>query len=229
MAFAVDLFKGARVRWHKSFVAYFRGFDSKVFYTHHWGVGLSADAGSFMVVDSTTPTFPIAVHENTHTLLGVNWGHTSSFINEGFAQYAEAAATRPDTNHAESLAFLRTSRLPPLRALVTLEMGTSPLSDVAYPAAGSFVGYLIATYGLAATRTAWQLEGRPDSVRVRSNTWTRAFGRDLRTLDLEWRRWLEVRGGASQNGRPSEKYPATPDDGNRARADVGTATPSRSR
>lgn len=229
VAFALDLFRTGGVKWHKSFVTYFRGFDSKVFYTHHWGLGLSANAGAFMVFDSSAVNLALAVHENTHTLLGDSWGGTSSFLNEGFARYAEAAATSPDTDHVQTMAFMRESRLLPLGTMTGMDVGSAPGTGIAYPAAGSFVRYLIGTYGLAAARTAWQLEGRPDSLRARNSSWTRAFGRDLRTLELDWHRWLQARYGGSQKGRPSVTYQDAPGNAKPAGAEVGWANPIRSR
>ncbi len=54
--------------WDKSFVAYFRDFDSKLCYVRHWGRGLAAPFGVFMVFGGSVPDFGLAAHENTHML-----------------------------------------------------------------------------------------------------------------------------------------------------------------
>ena len=71
--FLLDLFKAEKLQWHKPLTVYFRDYDSKLFYTHHWGKGASSDAGIFMVFDGTTPNFGLAAHENAHSLVDSNW------------------------------------------------------------------------------------------------------------------------------------------------------------
>ena len=191
--FALNLFKEARVEWQKSFVAYFRDYDSKLFYTHHWGSGMSCDAGTFMVYRGASASFGLAVHENTHTLLGLNWGDSSSFLIEGLGRYAEAMATDKDRDHRETIAFLGQSKLFPLVEMAAMEIGPSPRTDIAYPGAGSFVAYLIATYRLDAVKKAYQLEARSKADRQKADSWTAAFGKPLEALERDWRAWLGAR------------------------------------
>jgi hypothetical protein len=86
------------LKWKPLLVVYFRDFDSKVFYTHHWGSGLASKEGTFMVQKSPAPNYPLAVHENAHILIGQNWGDSSSFLAEGIGRYAEALAEDKDKN-----------------------------------------------------------------------------------------------------------------------------------
>jgi hypothetical protein len=182
VAFAADLFKDTKVTWRKSFLTYFRDYDSKAFYTHHWGRGLSSDAGGFMVFDPTPVNFGLAVHENTHTLLGDNWGGSSSFMNEGLARYAEAMATVPEKDHVETLANIRKAKLFPIAEMLGMDIGRSPRTEIAYPAAGSFVGYLIATYGVDAVKNVYRLEGREQPARC-ARTAGRALQHSLNELE----------------------------------------------
>lgn len=188
----VDLFKGAGdLRWTKLPAVYFSDFDSKLFYTHHWGSGLASDEGVFMVHRGGVPSLGLAAHENAHILGTRNWGGTTSFLNEGFGRYAEALATDPDLNDRQTREFLRAGKLFPLEELLTHNIGQPGLkTDVGYPAAGSFVGYLIRTYGLAAFKKVWQLEAREDGEKAKSDSWTTAFGRPLAELEAAWRAYL---------------------------------------
>lgn len=193
VAFATNLFQPAGVAWRKSFVTYFRDFDAKVFYTHHWGSGLASDAGVFSVFSPSAMNFGLAVHENTHTLLGSSWGDSSSFFNEGLARYAESAATTADRDHLATMAFLNNARLFPLAEMVGIDIGGDPRTVVAYPAAGSFAGYLVATYGLSSVRRAYELEAREPAARIANDSWRMAFKRPLAQLEREWIEWLRAR------------------------------------
>jgi hypothetical protein len=64
-----------------------------------------------------------------------------------------------------------------------MNVGRDPRTEVGYPAAGSFVSYLVATYGLDRVKTLYR---RPDA-------WTEAFGKALPDLDRDWREWLRRR------------------------------------
>jgi hypothetical protein len=183
--FILDLFREEPLSWEKTFTAYFPDYDSKLFYVQHWGRGFSSEAGVFMVFDGAAPDFPLAAHENAHTLLGLNWGNTSSFMSEGLGKYAEAMASDKDKNHKEVVGFLKESRLIPLSKLLTLEIGSAPETSIAYPAAGSFTQYLIDTYSLAKVKAAYQQEGRPQEEQ-RPDTWQSVFGKSLKELERGW-------------------------------------------
>ena len=106
--FLFEVFKEEKLTWKKQFTVYFRDFDSKLFYTHHWGVGLASLDGAFMVYLEDLLNYGLAVHENTHTLINSNWSNSStSFLNEGIAKYTEALATDKDKNHLMTIEFLK--------------------------------------------------------------------------------------------------------------------------
>jgi hypothetical protein len=191
IAFLLRLFAAAAVSWRPSTITYFSGYDSKVFFTHHWGSGLSSSVGSFMVFDPSKVSLGLAVHENAHTLLSDNWGWSSSFMVEGFGRYAESMATDPDRDHQQTRSFARQGRLLGLEEMSRMNIGPSAGTDIAYPASGSFIGYLVTAHGLDAARRAYTMEARTREEKAAHDTWHAVFGRSLQTLEAEWRRWIE--------------------------------------
>jgi len=184
--FLLDLFKAEKLQWHKPLTVYFRDYDSKLFYTHHWGKGASSSAGVFMVFDGTTPNFGLAAHENAHNLINSNWGGSSSFLNEGLGKYAEAMATDPVVNDRQTATFLKQSKLVPLQKMLTMNIGSDPATEVAYPAAGSFVGFLIRQYSLTKVKALYQGANKPD-------IWTDVFGVALPDLEKNWIAFISSR------------------------------------
>jgi hypothetical protein len=181
--FLFERFEALDPKWTKAFSVYFRDFDSKLFYTHHWGFGLSSPEGVFMVYDGKTPDLRLAVHENTHTLMRRNWGGADSFLDEGIAKYIEALATDADKNHRDTLAFSRDGALYPLEKMITFDIGSNEEeARVAYPASGSFVGFLVSERGLPAFIEKW--EGK---------CWEEVYGKSLAELERDWIAWLEKR------------------------------------
>jgi uncharacterized protein YneR len=178
--------------WKKSLSVYFGGYDSKLFYAHHWGRGLADLEGTFMVHDGAVPDYGLAVHENTHILAQQCWTeHTSSFMSEGFAMYTEAAATDKDKNNKQVIGFLKEGKLFPLQQMVTFIIGAGGLRTmVGYPASGSFVGFFIERYGLKAFKEAYLLEGRSLGEKEKKSTWEQVCGKSLRELEQEWLSWI---------------------------------------
>jgi hypothetical protein len=177
--FLLDLFKAEKLQWHKPLTVYFRDYDSKLFYTHHWGKGASSSAGVYMVFDGTTPNFGLAAHENAHSLIDSNWGGSSSFLSESLGKYAEAMATDPGANDRQTAAFIKESKLVSLQKMITMNIGSDPATEVAYPAAGSFVGFLIRHYSLAQVKALYQGADKPD-------IWTDIFGITVTDLERNW-------------------------------------------
>ena len=196
LKFIFHFFEGSgRQKWDRKMNVYFRDFDSKIFYTHHWGSGLASAEGVFMVHRGGDPKFALAVHENTHIYTDTNWSeHTSSFMSEGIAKYVEAAATDPDQNHLLVLEFLNQNELHPLEELLPHQIGLpGPKTRVGYPAAGSFSGFLLEQYGMEPFKQAYILEGRTDEEKQKEDTWQKCFGMPIETLEREWLSWLADR------------------------------------
>jgi len=192
VAFLLGLFGPDRgLKWSKLFTVYFRDFDSKVFYTHHWGSGLASGEGTFLVQKSPAPNYPLAVHENAHILIGRNWGDSSSFLAEGLGRYAEALAGDKDMNHRETIEFVKRGELFPLSEMLNFAIGQPGLkTDVGYPAAGSFVGFFNERYGLNTLKECYVLENRSPEQKSKEDTWQKAVGKTIHDLENEWLTWL---------------------------------------
>lgn len=178
--------------WKKKMNVYFRDYDSKLFYTHHWGRGLASHEGVFMVHQGEIPDFGLAVHENTHLYTDENWGEeTSSFMSEGIAKHLEALAEDKNKNHLAVIEFLKNQELFPLEELLIHQIGmTGMKTTVGYPAAGSFAGFLINSYGKEKFRKAYILEGRSREEKDKKNTWQEVYEKDIQTLESQWLKWL---------------------------------------
>jgi hypothetical protein len=201
LAFLKETLHDASVpwRWDRLFTVSFPGFDSKLFYTRHWGRGLASAMGTFTVFEGGMPDWGLIVHENMHILAGANWGSTTSFLAEGIATHVEALATDRASNHERTARYLAGDQLFPLEQMITFNIGDEGLKTfVGYPAAGSFTGFLIESYGLPRFREAYALEGRPTEQRETDDTWTRVFGKELHDLELAWLDWLSHEFGLGQ-------------------------------
>jgi hypothetical protein len=195
LRFLLRLFKGdGELRWEKLFAVYFKDYDTKLFFTHHWGSGLASGEGIFIVHKGKVPDFALAVHENAHILAHINWGGSTSFLNEGVGKYAEAMASDKNKNHLQTLRFMEEKKLFPLEDMLDFQIGRTGLkTDVGYPAAGSFVGFLIEKYGLRAFKEVFALENRTKKERENADSWNAAYGKSLHDLEKEWHRWLTDR------------------------------------
>jgi hypothetical protein len=196
LRFLLDCFKADKdLLWKRLFVVYFRDFDSKVFYTHHMGWGKAGEEGVFMIYKGGgVPDFGLAVHENTHILTRLNWGDSTSFINEGLGMYTEALATDKDKNHLRVIQFLIENNLFPLGEMVNFNIGPSGLKTlVGYPASGSFIAFLMDRYGLHSVKDVTGLEGRSSQEKKKMDSWGKAFGKTSQELEKEWLYWLKNR------------------------------------
>jgi len=182
VAFLLKLFNGIDLKWEKEHIVYFANYDSKLFYTGHWGMGLSSEAGIFNVRlngNKEKDHFGLIVHENAHSLFNNNLGGTNSFLNEGVARYAEAKATNPEMNNLETIAFLKSRKLYRLERLLNIEIGESTeQSEIAYPASGSFVEFLLETYGIVKLKQAW------------TSNFSKVYKMGTFELEKEWLLWL---------------------------------------
>jgi hypothetical protein len=188
--FLLDLFKSEKVLWRKSFACYFRDYDSKVFYKRAWGKGNSGISGTYMIYAGKIPEYTLTVHENTHTITEINWGKSTSFMSEGFAMYAEAMAEKKNINHDRVAEFIRQEKLLPLEDMVNMNIGADKGTHIAYPASGSFIGFLIEKYGLSKTKDAYIAEGKRNANENTINSWNNAFNKSLFDLEIEWVNWL---------------------------------------
>lgn len=202
LAFLMQVFKEEKdLKWQRLFVVYFRDYDSKLFYTHHWGRGWATGEGVFMVHEGRAPNFPLAVHEIAHILMDVNWGGSTSFLDEGIGKYTEALASDKDRNNREIIGFIKEGKFYRLKDMLGFSIGmTGPKTEVGYPAAGSFVAFLVETYGLKGLKEAYRLEARSDEEKAKADAWQTAFGKSVQALETDWLRWLAA---AHKNDAPA--------------------------
>lgn len=180
--------------WKKNLVVYFRDYDTKYFYTHLLGRGNAREGGVFNIHSGGLPDLGLAVHENAHILIGASWGESSSFMSEGLGRYAEAMATDKDRNHHYVVQFLKSGELFPLKDMLFFMIGAGGLKTiVGYPASGSFVDFLIQSYGLKALKEAYQLEGRPPEAREKEDTWQKVYKKSIQDLEKKWLGWLKIK------------------------------------
>lgn len=186
--FIIGTFPSLKQERDKMFITYFKGFDTKLFYTHHWGKGLACDAGIFNVSVGEVPNYGLAVHENMHILWGTN---STSFLSEGIAMYAEALATDKNKNDAATLSYYKQNKLFQLKEMLSFTIGLpGEKTEIGYPAAGSFVGFLVRTYGLLSFRNLCLYEARKESEKINDDSWVKAFGKTIDSLEKEWHGYL---------------------------------------
>jgi len=168
------------LQWTKRPVVYYSGFDSKVFFTHHWGSGMATPFGSYNVIGTSNPDFGLTVHENTHMLQYLNYGGSSSFISEGFARYTEALATDPEMNDRATNNYLAAGQLFSLKEMLNFNIGqTGPKTDIGYPAAGSFIGFIADTYGQKKIKDLFTDPNLEN------------FGKPIAEIEKEWHHWIK--------------------------------------
>jgi len=180
------------LRWEKLHINYFAGYDSKIFYTRHWGAGFATGTGVYSVLRGDKLNYSTAVHENMHIFTYLNWEGTSSFMNEGLGKFAEAMATDKNKNHIQTLENLNNDQLFPIQELLAFHIGMPGLkTTVGYPASGSFIGYLVEEYGFKSVTKALKLESRSDEEKLEKDTWVEVYGKSVQELDKDWRKWLQ--------------------------------------
>jgi hypothetical protein len=196
VTYILELFKEAGLEWTKIFSCYFRDYDIKLFYTHHWGRGLSLPVqGNFYVHNREIPDYGLAVHENTHTLIYQNWGESVSFFDEGIAMYAEAMAEDKNQNHNKVLQFLKEGTLVPLDEMLDFNIGSGDTpTRIGYPASGSFIDFLVDSYGLSKLRNMYG--GNPAKLKEDlHDSLENTFKKTPEQLEQEWLMWLRKKFG----------------------------------
>jgi hypothetical protein len=119
-----------------------------------------------------------AGHEMAHVIaLELGYSQTGLF-GEGLAVWLNGDA--PREHHAQAAKLLKDGKLPSLDALLTRFRDEAS----AYPAAGSFCGYLIEKHGLGAFKKLYPL---PDPARASREV----LGASLEDVDAAWRKSLE--------------------------------------
>jgi len=187
--FLIGLFEKMELKWDETMTVYFPGYDIKSFYTLHCGRGLANEMGVFMVLENTRQEYKLIVHENAHKLFSDNLGDNTSFISEGIGMYSEAEATDKMANHITTLNYLKQQKLFPLERMMNFNIGQIPEETaIGYPAAGSFIGFIIDVYGMELFKKLYM--HKHSTVEDRRARWNNVYGKTLEDLELEWHKWL---------------------------------------
>jgi hypothetical protein len=189
VTFLLSLFGSSGIKWTRTPTVYFRGYDAKVFYTRHWGMGLANATGSYLLY-AGQPDFGLVVHEHTHSLFDRAWGETVSFLTEGLAMYAQAQATDPMLCHQKTIELRETGVSVPLEELLVHEIGTpGKATDFGYPAAGSFIEFLLQQGGLSKFEELYR-EARPGPDLDLGALLLEIYGAPVSELEAAWISWL---------------------------------------
>lgn len=89
--------------------------------------------------------------------------------------------------------LMRQGTLPPLAAMSTTSDFRNVTEMVGYPAAGSFVSFMMRERGIAAMRTFFQTSGRDDSAAAIQSQFLAVFGLTLDEADQQWRSYIYAR------------------------------------
>jgi hypothetical protein len=189
VAFLLNLFGDSGITWNRTPTVYFRGHDAKVFYTLHWGKALANATGSYLLY-SGQPDFGLVVHEHTHSLFDRGWGETVSFLAEGLAMYAQAQATDPMLCHRRTRELREDGVSVPLEELLEHQIGTpGKATDFGYPAAGSFIEFLLQQGGLSKFEELYR-KAQPSPDLDLGNLLLEIYGATVSELEAAWMSWL---------------------------------------
>lgn len=189
VSFLLDLFDDSGITWTKTPTVYFRGHDAKVFYTLHWGEALANATGSYLLY-SEQPDFGLVVHEHTHSLFDRGWGETVSFLTEGLAMYAQAQATDPMLCHKHTRELRENGVSVPLENLLDHDIGNPGIAtDFGYPAAGSFIEFLLQHGGLPKFEKLYR-EAEPSPDVDLGDLLLEIYGATVSELEAAWISWL---------------------------------------
>lgn len=137
-------------------------------------------------------------HESVHTVVLLHMGHPPSLFTEGIAVAHQVDPARglltPRWNdqdlHALARVYDSAGLLPALSAVVVSTDFARLDAQVTYPVSGSFVRYLLDSYGLARMKSFFA-GARFDEARATVDVrFQSAYGRSLDSAWVEWRAWL---------------------------------------
>lgn len=189
VTFLLNLFGSSGIKWARTPTVYFKGYDAKVFYTLHWGMGLANATGSYLLYTGQ-PDFGLVVHEHTHSLFDRGWGETASFLTEGLAMYAEAQATDPMLCHRKTIDLRKAGVSVPLEDLLVHEIGSpGKVTDFGYPAAGSFIEFLLQQGGMSKFEKLYR-QAQPGPDLDLEALLLEIYGASASELEDAWIRWL---------------------------------------
>jgi hypothetical protein len=142
--------------------------------------------------------WPVDNHEGVHTLVIQYIGHPTALFNEGVAVAHHMDPLRGDLTprwsgtpiHMIARQAEEAHRIPALSSLLTSQGFFEFDSQVMYPVAGSFVRYLIDTYGLQRFKALLTGAMFTDAPSTTQSRFLAAYGKSLQATWDEWRAWL---------------------------------------
>lgn len=144
--------------------------------------------------------WPIDNHEVVH-LYSSTFGRTVALFSEGLAVAYQINAPAGETSpkwsgtplHDLARTFRQQGRLASLESIVDTAGFRAIDANVAYPEAGSFVRFLIDTYGLDRIKQLYGLSRSNDSGQRASEIFASVYGRSLADAERTWWAMLDAR------------------------------------
>jgi hypothetical protein len=140
--------------------------------------------------------FPWEAHESVH-VYSAQIGRPSDFFNEGLAVAfsvdplaGQFEPTYDGTNSVHDWARSHVSDLPPITTIVTTSAFRALNEFEGYQTAGSFLDFLVRTYGASPLRFLFSMGTREDSRQRIESTFESAYGLTVDEADRRWRAFL---------------------------------------
>jgi len=140
--------------------------------------------------------FPWEVHESVH-VYSAQIGRPSDFFNEGLAVAlsvdpltGQFEATYDGTTSVQDWARSHVGELPPISSIVTTTSFRALNEFESYQTAGSFVDFLVRTYGISSLKSLFAMGSREDSRERIKSSFESAYGFTLDEADQRWRAFL---------------------------------------
>jgi hypothetical protein len=145
--------------------------------------------------------WPTDSHEVIH-LYASMFGRATTLLNEGLAVAYQVDPVRGDMTprwnnrhvHDVTAEWRRQGRLPPLGQILTIDQFRATDSQIAYPAAGSFVRFLLDAHGgVVRIKSLFALSSQQDAPATTHRNIEAVYGRSLETLEEAWHSMLDAR------------------------------------
>lgn len=130
----------------------------------------------------------IGEHEDTH-LLSLPLGLSIYLFNEGFAQFMEGKLFGKDINIL-SKRLMKKNKLYPLKWLIDNKNWDKVKKGIVYPQTGSFVRYLINTYGLGKFKKVYKKLSRNKTVQKNIKIIETIYSKSIKELETNWKKYL---------------------------------------
>lgn len=130
----------------------------------------------------------IGEHEDTH-LLSLPWGLSIYLFNEGLAQSIEGKLFGKDIDDLSQKLMLK-NKLPSLKWLFNNKKWNRIKEEIVYPQAGSFVRYLINTFGLEKFKKVYKKLSKNKKVRENIKIVKRTYSKSIKELEINWKEYL---------------------------------------